>query len=220
MFTRAISVGFVLLVIGVLASAGWATPIPIDMMAADFNDLLGGSARALDTPLVTPMAAGNMVSVVTSQAFTDDAGTWLYLYQVANTGGAKKNAVEMFTASPFLGLSENTVLGYLTANVPAGFVLGNQLPTGASVDPDAGPTVSFGFPSWMGKAIAPGKSSSTLFVITNHEPGLIQGNVIDGAIATGQVVGPVPEPTSLLLLGGGAAMLLWRRTRRRALSNR
>jgi hypothetical protein len=149
---------------------------------------------------------------VASQAFTDGAGNYAYLYQVRNTGSTGNNVIEVFTCSPFSGAFASTTLGYLTGSHPAGFTLGDQPSAGASVDAEAGPTISFGFPAFLlGQAIDPGETSSTLYVLSDGMPGMITGNIIDGTTGSGQVVGPVPEPATICLLGLGALSLLRKR---------
>jgi hypothetical protein len=188
-----------------------ATPVPVTLVSADFDDLLGGSASAVGIPLTTDMSIGNLMGEVVSQAFTDGAGSYAYLYQVRNTGSTGNNVIEAFTCSPFLGVSASATLGYLTDNFPAGFTLGEQASAGASVDAAAGPTVSFGFPAWLAQAIDPGEASSTFYVFSNGTPGMITGNIIDGATGSGEVVGPVPEPATICLLGLGVLGLLRRK---------
>ena len=191
-----------------------AVPVPITLVPADFDDLLGGLANPIGTPLTTDMSLGNLMGEVISQAFTDGVGNYAYLYQVRNAGTTGNNVIEVFTCSPFFDASASTTLGYLTANVPEGFAPGDQLSAGASVDPTAGPTVSFGFPAWLAQAIDPGEASSTLYVLSDGTPGMITGNIINGTTGSGEIVGAVPEPATIALLGLGGLSLL--RKKRRA----
>ena len=194
--------------------AASASPVPVSLVSDDFSNLLGGSASPIGLPTVTDMSVGNLQAKVVSQAFTDSAGHYAYLYQVMNVGTTGNNVVEVFTCSPFFGVSGSTTLGYLTANAPSGFTLGNQTPFAASIDAAAGPTVSFAFPAFIaGYAIDPGEYSSTLYVLSNGTPGIIIGNVIDGVTGSGPVVGPVPEPATMSLLALGACLPLLRRRR-------
>ena len=79
----AISVMAAVLAVGGVVQAG---PIYIATSGADFDTLLGGSATAIEAPLVTDFSGGDLSASVVSQAFTDGAGHYLYLYQVSNTG--------------------------------------------------------------------------------------------------------------------------------------
>jgi hypothetical protein len=193
-----------------MASQAWATPAYDPMVPADFTNLLGGNAQAIGTPLVTNMASGNLSATVTSQAFTDNAGHYAYLYQVVDTAYSTGDALEDFTTSPFADATSGTRLGYLIANAPTGFSLGDQAPAGVSVDVVSGPTLSFAYPGFLGSALNPGQSSTTFYVLSNDapNPNQIIGSVIDGYTGTGAVVGPVPEPATMsLLVLGGLAML-------------
>ena len=203
-----------LLVVGFITSGALATPVPVTLVDDDFSNLLGGSAGAIDSPMITNMSLANLQSEVVSQAFTDGVGNYAYLYQVHNTGTTGNNVAELLTLSPFFDASASTTIGYLTANVPSGFTLGDQTPYAVTVDADAGPTISFAFPGFLpGLAIDPGEYSSTLYVLSDDVPGTITGNVINGSAASGDVIGAVPEPATLGLLLVGGIVLLRRRTR-------
>jgi len=189
-----------------------AGPVAVPLVADDFDNLLSGSASAIGLPMDTDLSAGILQADVVSQAFTDGAGNFAYLYQLHNTGGAADSVIEAFTCNPFVGASGITTLGYLTDNAPTGFTLGDQLPCAASVDAQAGPTISFVFPAFIaGAAVDPGESSSTLYVLSSLPPGLITGNVIDGDVGSGPIVGPVPEPATLYLIATAAALVARRR---------
>lgn len=197
-----------------VATAALATPVPVTLVADDFSNLLGGSAGAIGSPMTTDMSLANLQSEVVSQAFTDGVGNYAYLYQVHNTGTTGNNVVELFTFSPFFNASASMTIGYLTDGAPSGFTLGDQTPYAVTVDADAGPTISFAFPAFFaGLAIDPGEYSSTLYVLSDGVPGTITGNVIDGSIASGDVVGAVPEPATLGLLLLGGIVLLRRKVR-------
>lgn len=199
-----------------MSAAALATPVPIAPVPEDFNNLLGGSASAIGSPMTTDMSIGNLHAEVISQAFTDGADNYMYLYQIRNTGTTGNSVVEVFTCSPFFGASGLTTLGYLTDNAPSGFTLGTQTPAGASVDTAAGLTVSFGFPAWTipSYAIDSPEDSAILYIMSDDVPGMITGNVINGVICSGDVVGPVPEPATMSLLALGGLALLRRRCKR------
>ena len=189
--------------------------VPVPLVPADFGTILGGAAVAVDVPLVTDMGFASLLGRVVSQAFTDQMGNYAYLYQVINTGAPTNHSIEVFTTSPFFQASEATTVGYLTADAPAGFSVGDQLCAGASIDAMAGPTISFGFPGWLGQVIDPGESSCVLYVLSSSDPGLICGNLINGSITQGEIVGAIPEPACLTLMACGTIGLLARRQRHR-----
>jgi len=120
-----------------------------------------------------------------------------------------------------IGANADTVVGYLTANPPADFKLGDRVPySQATLNPKAGPTISFSFSDLLVSSIAPKESSKTLYVLSQSPPGHIVGNVIDGYAHSGDVVGPipeavVPEPATFSLLASGFAALLAYACRRR-----
>jgi hypothetical protein len=204
-----------------LATTGLAIaePIYMPMTASDFSSLLGGPAVPVGVPTVSDINAYPVKAEEVSQAFTDNQGHYAYLYQIVNSGGAGNASLDEFSMSPILGATSSVELGYLTANIPTYFTVGNRIPAWANLDADAGPTLSFAFPGPnpfipAGEFILPGQASATLYLLSNNPPGNITGNVINGAAHAGAVVGPVPEPTTLSLLGAGGLALLacaWRR---------
>ncbi len=199
-----------------MSAAALASPVSAAPVPEDFNNLLSGSAGAIGSPMTTDMSVGNMQAEVISQAFTDGADNYMYLYQIRNTGTTGNSVIEVFTCSPFFDASASTTLGYLTDNAPTGFTLGTQSPAGASVDTAAEMTISFGFPAWTipSYAIDPPEDSVTLYILSDGVPGMIAGNVINGVISSGDVVGPVPEPVTMSLLAVGGLVLLRRRRKR------
>ena len=206
----------VVVIVTGMSVAVLASPVSIAPVPEDFNNLLGGSASAIGLPTTTDMSISNLQAEVVSQAFTDGADNYMYLYQIRNTGTTGNSVVEVFTCNPFFDASASTTLGYLTDNAPSGFSLGTQSPAGASADTAAGPTVSFGFPAWTipSYAIDPPEDSVTLYILSDGVPGTITGNVINGVISSGDVVGPVPEPATMGLLALGGLALLRRRHKR------
>lgn len=188
----------------------------VNLNSKSLTDLLGSSYTPVGTMQVTQMQAGNLMTDAYSQAFTN--GTqYVYLYQVVNDGTAGNSSAELLVTSPFVGATDNSDLGTLTGTLPAGFISGGVAPEAqAYVDPvDDGPEISFYYSKKTGHAIPYGHNSLVMYVLSDMPPGQIQGNVIDGAVATGLVVGPVPEPASLCLLAmGGIALIVRRRTRK------
>jgi hypothetical protein len=199
------------------ASAGL---IHVTLGSRDFNDLFSGSENAIGTPMITDVSGGDILGNEVSQVFTDGNGNYAYLYQLNNTGDKLNDVFQAFTVSPFAGANANTVIGYLTANAPTGFTLGQQMPySSATVNANAGPTISFSFSDLLDCAIDPGESSYTLYVLSTRTPGVVTGNVIDGYTHSGNVVGPVtepvPEPGTCILLATGLIGLLIRIRKKR-----
>jgi len=196
-----------------------ATPVYVGTAAADFDSLLDGSAYAVDDAMISDFSGGNLAAIVMSQAFTDGAGSYLYLYQLNNIGAANTDVITRFTASPYASADNSISLGYLTANIPTAFTAGDQSPLYGDVDALAGPTVGFNFPignpfySIPDSYIAPGNSSFVLYIESSLAPGIVMGNVINGGVHTGEIIGPVPEPATVCLLGLGGLLL---RRRKRA----
>lgn len=187
------------------------------------GDLLGATPRAIGSAMVTTMDGSPGIKAnVYSQAYTDDNGHYLYLYQILNTG-TSGSIVEKYTVGQFAGASPSTRMGTLTGSLPDGFVPDTLLDparppvTGATTKPPADPLVSFDFGLSADAEISFGQHSSVLWVKSDLAPGILTGNVIDGSIASGSVVGPVltavPEPAALGLLSLGALVMLRRRAR-------
>lgn len=213
------SLASVLATLLVCAVAAEAAPIFVQTTGADFASL--GAVTPVGSALVSSFSGSHLTGQVTSQAFTDGAGSWLYLYQVKNTGAAGSDVITRFTTSPCTQADEEVLMGYLTANVPAGFTPGDQAPLYGDVNVEAGPTVGFNFPvgnPFFGipnSYIAPGKSSRVLYIQSSLAPGLVMGNVINGGVHTAQVVGPVSEPATMGVLALGGLFALVRRRRSR-----
>ena len=64
--------------------------------------------------MVSDFSGGNLTATVTSQAFTSGADSFLYLYQLNNTGAANSEVITRFTASPYASADTSISLGYLT----------------------------------------------------------------------------------------------------------
>ena len=182
--------------------------------AATVDGLFAGTAQPVGSVLLSQVVTTPLSVDIYSQAYTDGS-EYAYLYQLDNKT-VSTDPVEMFTLSPFAGADENVVMGYLTGQVPSGFLSGvdqNPEPTG-NFNP-SGPLLSFYYTSRAGFDIDPGQQSAVMYVMSDLSPDLIWGNVIDGATGSDEVVGPVPEPASASLLVLGLGVVLRRRRRSR-----
>jgi len=194
------------------ALAAAASAGPITLVGQSLTGLLVDPI-ADGTVLQTVMNSGNLRSRVYSQAYHNLDGDYAYLYQVENTGVTGNSPIEMFTLWPFTGADDDTVAGYLTGDIPTGF-----LTTGTPQGPESeayvealetGPQISFYYGLRAKKAIAVGKHSVVMYVMSRLTPDEIQGNVIDGSVGFGPVVGPVvPEPATMALLMMGGMMVV------------
>lgn len=182
---------------------------------ADLNALLGPGYTQATSVLTTPMIAGPLDTVVYSQAYLGTTGEYAYLYQVNNVGIPDVNHyVESFTLYP---TSSRIQVGYLNSAIglPGPFLNGGQdpYPNGSET---AGLLNSFAYNDFLGKAILPGSNSLVMYITSWDKPGIITGNVIDGAVASGPVWGAVPEPSTLvLLISCGLGLLSFKRFRHR-----
>lgn len=203
----------------VVCSAITANAGPLNVTGASLDALLGGGVSQVGSTVVTSANGGSLYASITSAAYTGDNGLYAYVYQLGNTGEAGKSSIDAYTVFPFWGASDNTQVGYLTSmdGLSGDFVAGGGLPYEiAYVDlPVNGPIVTFYYPKDESLTIPPGSHGNAVYVLSSLEPGLTTGNVIDGAVGSGPVVGPVPEPAMALniLFCLGAGVLARRRRR-------
>jgi hypothetical protein len=198
-----------------LSSSALAGIITLDNQS--LTSILGATPTEVGSQTVSVLNAGNIKSTVYSEVFTNGSGLYAYLYQVDNTGSAGNSSVEQFTVWPFSGADPAaTVMGNLTTS-PADLLPGGSAPLSTGyVDPttSAGPTISFYFPQFLFSQIPPGSHSTVLYVESTQAPSTVTGNVIDGSVASGPVVGPVPEPATMALLTLGLGGMMIRRRRK------
>ena len=195
--------GCILLVGVQMASAGLVT-----MEESNLEDLLGANPAAIGNVTVTAMISGSLHTTVYSQAYTNDQGDYAYLYQLENNESGA-SPIEMFTLDAFRGANDSTPIGYLSGDVPEGFIAGGLFPEDQGYILDE--LVSIYFTLRAEAEIPVGENSVVMYAVTDYLPGVITANVINGNVASGPVVGPVPEPATICLISLGGLTLLRRR---------
>lgn len=194
----------------ICAQGAYGAFMAVPMAPASMDSLLGAGAQPVASMQTAYMdSGGDLKAEVSYQTFRNDAGQYLYLYQILNTGN---DPVEQFTLKPVAGLSSSPEIGYLTGTVPAGFLsTAGQVPESEGGYYTPGPLVGFYFNVRSGYQIEPDMHSEVLYIKSSAGPGTVHGSVIDGIPASALMAGPVPEPGCLGLLGVAAIGMLLRR---------
>lgn len=209
------SLVFLVSVVFLIGSVSISQATPVPLVSDTLANLLGSGASPVGVLNATPMDQSPLHVEVLNQAYTDGEGNYAYLYQVDNSLENSEDVVEAFTLSPFTDADGSTQMGWLTGDLPSGFLVDGQTPLeNGNVNVSVGPVVSFYYMAAVDKAIEAGEHSVVMYVMSELPPGEIIGNVIDGSVASsGDVVGPIPEPATIALLGVGLCLVRRRRGR-------
>ena len=168
-------------------------------------------------PIVPPVAIDviDASNVLETQGQVDFAvllsgGVYSYFYQVTNLGGGLGGPLSRFSiADPFnYPLLGSGVIA--EAGDPIALTTAPLSNIGALLDSSI-----FG-----GDLLTVGQTTKRFFFQFSGIPGLVSGSLQDGgAVGSKLVVGPVPEPSSLLLLGSGLlGFTLFGRAKRKKIS--
>ena len=161
--------------------------------------------------LTSNLSNGVVAATITSQVYLNDGANPLapgltFVYTVTNTG---TDTLERVNFNSFAGFS--TDAGYSVANLPTA---DPSTVTRSTIAQDNGALVGFNFDTLVGQpTLAPG--ATTVLIVNSNAlaftPGV--GNIIDGSIASGPVLTPLPapEPASLGLMAMGGLLMLRKR---------
>jgi len=193
-------------VVCVLASGAGAVLSVVDFGTEFAGYTLDGSLLEADFDV------GNISGVSARSAAYTNGSEYVYLYQIDNDSPVTLRA---FAVSAFSNLSEEASIGYLNGSEPEGFDTDGVVPLLVDIsDNITNPTASFDFPFYgeVG-AFASGLTSAVMYIESDLPPNWISGHVIDGGVAFGPIVGPLPEPVTMALLGIGGLCLRIRKRR-------
>jgi hypothetical protein len=178
---------------------------------------VSNAGNIMITTMTAPLVGTILNADVYSACYKNTEGKYVYLYEIDNNGGPNYHPVELFTIFPFFGSNVLTTneMGYITgSSVPTGYLAAAQNPESVG-NVNANNTLSFYYGLRYGYDIAVGENSTVMYVISPWGPTTITGNIIDGTVATGPVVGPVPEPATMAILAIGGGLVLLRSKRRK-----
>ncbi len=181
--------------------------VPLGLNEKDFLDLgpLGEISGwdAMVTGVWDGQNSGLRANITSKPYWDSISEDYYYFYQIENTGeDLSWHIAEVFAIAPVNGADGFTEVGWLNTNEPSPFVLGQVVPVGSSANTSSGPTISFVFPGYV-DPLEPGEFSVVMYIRSSLEPGYVMGNIIDGSICQGQIIGPVPELATVWLLGLG-----------------
>jgi len=202
---RLLCTAFVLLLLSVIATGAQAGVV--FLTSSSLATLTGEGPVGGGDPLATDMSNGILHAQVLSQAYPGKSGGYVYFYQVNDTGTGSDSSIEMLTLATFAGAGADPIMGWLTGDLPDGFLAGSQLPESSGYINAQG-VASFYFTERGDAVISPGEVSTVLYAVSTYAPGRIIGNLIGARVGSGDVIGPVvPEPSTLVLFGMGLAAL-------------
>ena len=152
---------------------GFGSLVSIQISAPTTISIFGGGGSVLKTTGIVDFAV------------LYDGSLYSYFYQVKNLGGGTNDSLGRFTFENPFGF---TALG--------SGVINNALDP---VTLRTSSTSSYG----ADLNLLVGETSNPFYFKFSVPPTVTYGYLQDGGIGTGNVVGPAPEPTSMMLLGMG-----------------